>query len=147
MNLSSTSERMAEAMQRARSHWRRQLVRETREMQPLPQPPAHFTVAISREAGTNAAELAQLLAERWRWPYYDHDLVEYIAQESRVRHELVESLDEKPISLFRECAEAFFNIQKISAGQYLHRLVETLTSLAAHGECVIVGRGDRKSVV
>src|SRR5262249_61243820 len=54
---------------------------------------------------------------------------------------LLESVDERRTSWIEECLEAFGEIPAVSASAYARYLTETVLSLAAHGECVIVGRG------
>src|SRR5262249_61644031 len=43
-----------------------------------------------------------------------------------------------------ECLESFTSQPGISQNAYVRQLVQTLHSLAAHGKCVIVGRGAAK---
>ncbi len=141
MNQTSSSERLGESMKRARFHWKQKLLDETRNMAPLPAAPPAFTIAISRESGAGGTEIARKIGKRLEWTVYDHELVEHIAQEKGVRAELIDSLDERSSSWFRECTESILHVRPLSAAEYLHRLIETLTSLAAHGNCIIVGRG------
>jgi cytidylate kinase len=58
-----------------------------------------------------------------------------------VRAELLESVDEQRVSWLRECVEDFAGVPGVRASAYVHHLVETLLALAAHGACVILGRG------
>jgi cytidylate kinase len=67
--------------------------------------------------------------------------VQRIAQEMNLRTSLLESVDERRVSWLQECVEAFASVPSVSGSAYVRHLTETLLSLAAHGECVIVGRG------
>lgn len=58
-----------------------------------------------------------------------------------LRTKLLESVDEKHAGWLQECMQRFTSMPAVSAGSYVRRLVELLLALAAHGECVIVGRG------
>jgi cytidylate kinase len=78
---------------------------------------------------------------RLGWTVYDHELLQRIAQEMKLRVSLLESVDEKRVSWLRECVEAFASVPSVSGSAYVRHLTETLLSLATHGECVIVGRG------
>ena len=82
---------------------------------------------------------------RLGWPVYDHELLERIAREMGLRVRLLESVDERRQSWLRECIEAFASApvegRYVSEGAFVRHLVETVLSLGAHGECVIVGRG------
>lgn len=103
--------------------------------------PPEVTIAITREAGARGAEVAQALGLRLSWPVYDKELLQRIAEEMGLRASLLESVDEKRGSWLRECMEAFFSVPSVNVDAYARHLVETLLSLAAHGACVVVGRG------
>jgi cytidylate kinase len=72
---------------------------------------------------------------------YDRELVQQVAADMGVRTSLLESLDEKHRSWLVECMEGFTSTPAVSESAYARRLLETLLSLSAHGECVLVGRG------
>jgi cytidylate kinase len=133
---------MGEAMARARRHWHRELKghSETAPAPAAPPSPA-FTVAISREAGTSCSAIARQLGERLGWPVYDRELVQRIAQDLGLKASLLESVDEKRMSWLRGFLDSFAAKQAVSEGAYTYQLVKVLLSLAAHGNCVIVGRG------
>jgi cytidylate kinase len=103
--------------------------------------PRPFIIAISREAGANGSAIAHLLGERLDWPVYDYELVERIAGEMGLRSQLLESVDEKRMSWLQECAESFSSGKSVTENAYVRHVVETLLTLALHGECIIVGRG------
>src|SRR5262249_21143810 len=137
----TSSERMADAMRLARHHW--QALRKTEAgdtAEPAVSPP-HFTIALSREAGAGGALVARAVGERLRWPVYDRELLERVAAEMGQRTDLLESLDEKRHGWLVECLEAFASAPAVSEGAFVRHLLEALLSLAAHGDCVIVGRG------
>jgi cytidylate kinase len=141
MNQKASSERMAEAMARARRLWHaRPRAEPAARPPPIPVPPA-WTIALSREAGANGPLVAHAVGERLGWMVYDRELLERIAGEMGVRASLLESVDERQRDWLRECLQGFSSSAAVSASAYVRYLVETLLSLAAHGECVIVGRG------
>jgi cytidylate kinase len=138
MNHKHSSERLAEAMERARRHWRSQHRAESESLAPA-RPP--WTIAISREAGANGAVVARAVGARLSWPVYDHELIERISSEMGVRADLLESVDEKQRGWLKEDLDRFFTGAAVRQSDYVRHLVETLLSLAAHGICIIVGRG------
>jgi cytidylate kinase len=141
MDYTSSSEQMGEAMERARRHWQAGLKAEAAIGMPVSRSPVAVTVAISREAGSNGALIAAQLGERLNWPVYDRKLLERISEEMGLRASLLASVDEKRVSWVRECLGSFSSAPAVSSSAYVHRLIEIVFSLAAHGECVIVGRG------
>jgi cytidylate kinase len=137
----TSSERMAEVVATARRRWQTQqrMVEPTAALAPPPR--RDFTIAISREAGANGSAVGRLLGERLGWPVYDYELVEHIAGEMGLRSKLLESLDEKRMSWLEECVRSFSSGHSVTESAYVHHLVQTLLTLALHGECIIVGRG------
>jgi cytidylate kinase len=137
MDQKSTSERLAQALERARHHWQREKVPEVPAAPPVPP----FTIALSREAGTNGSEIARAVGKKLNWPVYDREVLEQIAGEMGLRVNLLESVEQKRESWFQECLQALSSSPSFNERTYARHLVQTLLSLAAHGECVIVGRG------
>jgi cytidylate kinase len=137
-----SSVRLAEAMQRALNEWKRRRVPPVVLGSPTtPVTPPPFTIALNCEAGANGPAVARAVGDRLGWHVYDHELVEWIARDMKVRAELLESVDQKRMSWLKEWALAFFSGQGVSEIAYVLHLKQTLLALAAHGECVIVGRG------
>ncbi len=139
MDRKSSSERLAEAMARTRRHWQER-AREAAEPSWMPPCPA-FTIALSREAGAGGQEVAREVGAQLNWPIYDRELVELLAREMGVQRSLLESVDERRKGWLQECLEALSTAPTVSEDAYARRLARVLLALAAHGECVIVGRG------
>jgi cytidylate kinase len=95
---------------------------------------------MSREPGAGGTTIARVVAERLGWPVYDSELIQRIAEDLGVHTSLLQSVDEKRVNWLQECLNAWTS-SAVSDFAYRQRLLETLLSLASHGECVIVGRG------
>jgi cytidylate kinase len=80
-------------------------------------------------------------SEKLGWPVYDRELLQHIADETGLRTSLFKDVDEKRKGWLQGCLEQIFAVPAVSDTKYFRHLTETLLSLAAHGECVIVGRG------
>jgi cytidylate kinase len=141
MDHSSSSERLVEALGRVLQHWETRPKAEAGRLGGSRRSSRPFTIALSREAGARGTATAREVGARLAWLVYDHELLERIAQEMKLRSSLLASVDEKRVSWLQECVEAFASVAAVSGAAYVRRLSETLLSLAAHGECVIVGRG------
>lgn len=100
-----------------------------------------LTIAISRQHGARGSEIARELGGQLDWHVYDRDLVDEITSDTELQSTLAETLDEKHKSWIVECLEAFAGTLTLSDAAYVHRLVGVLLSLAAKGQCIIVGRG------
>jgi cytidylate kinase len=137
----SMPERVSEALVRAYTHWER-----GRESGAKPAGRAGFqarafTVALSREAGARGNTVARAVGEQLGWVVYDHELLELIAQEMKVRVNLLDSVDERHVSWLEEQVEAFSSVPYVSENAFFRHLVQTILSLGLHGECLILGRG------
>lgn len=140
MNQRFSSDRMAEAMTRARRHWQTRHQTASAELHLAPPPPP-LTIAISRDAGANGSAIATEIGERLGWPVYDRELIHRIASEMGLRTDLLESVDEKHRGRWKEFINTLSVMPNSKLGSYNRHLVEILLSLAAHGNCIIVGRG------
>src|SRR5690606_25172762 len=131
----STPERVSEALLRVFS-----LRERNRQRRPGYQAP-DFTIAISRETGAGGSSVARLVGEKLGWAVYDHELLERLAEEMKVRVSLLESVDERHIAWLEEQVEAFSRVPYVSENAYVHHLIQVVLTLGLHGQCVIVGRG------
>jgi cytidylate kinase len=133
-----SSDHLTEALARAHQHWQQRPGDNPGSDKPMP---AAWSIAFSRESGTYGAAVAREVANRLGWPVYDRELLQRIAEDLNVHQALIESVDETHKSWLSECVSGLFAIPNVNETTYFRRLVETVLSLAAHGNCVIVGRG------
>lgn len=127
------------ALERAYQHWRE---RGALLKLPIPKSTAPpLTIAFSRELGAGGSAIAHAIAERIGWPLYDRELVDQISEDTGIRSQLLERLDEKCPSWLAECLDGFSEERNISGAGYAIRLRKILLALYYHGNCVILGRG------
>jgi cytidylate kinase len=120
----------------------RDLLRKRRAAEGFPESvPPPFTVALSRDAGAGGTEVARAVGERLGWPVYDRELLQRVAEGMGLRPEVLEKVDERHKGWLQRCLEYFVASPPVAGDAYACRLAEALLSLAARGECVIVGRG------
>jgi cytidylate kinase len=137
MNPNPTSvARLTDAMAHAQKHWR-----ERGKEKPAHGTAAGPTVALTREAGVPGTTIANAIGQRLGWPVYDHELLERISQETGWRISLLESIDQKRRGWLLESMEQFAAVPSVSESAYVRHVIETILSLGAHGECIIVERG------
>ncbi len=101
----------------------------------------HFTIAVSREIGTPAREVAWQVGERLGWPVYDREVPARIAQALRLPVAVVEGIDERRQGWLLECLESFSSRCDLSESRYFRHLISVIRSLGEQGRCLIVGRG------
>jgi cytidylate kinase len=138
----TTSERLAEAIERTRRQWHARHKAQAGDG-PAAQPaPPGFTIALSREAGANGSLVARAVGEQLGWAVYDRELLQRVAEEMGLLASLVEGADEKTKNWLAKYLQTLSRTAPVVSGiGYARHLAETLLSLAAHGECVVVGRG------
>ena len=137
MSFDHLSERLSEAVVRAAGHHDALHLHDE-----LPaDSPRHFSIAISREAGTRGPAVGRAVGNLLGWQVYDQELLQLVARDLNVRVKMLEAIDERHVSWLLECLEALAAVPKVSEGRYVPRLIEVLLSLGARGRCVIVGRG------
>ncbi len=98
-------------------------------------------ITLSRDFGGRGNELAARLAELTGWKVYDREIVDYIAQNARVRRAIVESFDEKTRRELDIMFSALLNAMTFSRETYLKYLIKTVLSIGAHGGAIFLGRG------
>ena len=126
-------QRSTEALARAQSHWRKRGDLSAKQ--------TGWSIALTRAAGVPGTSIAHAVGDRLGWPVYDHELVEKIAGEMGLRVSLLDSVDEHRRSWLQECAEQFMAVPTVSDTTYVRHLIETILSLGAHGDCILVERG------
>lgn len=126
--------RIDEIVQRQFRSWERS--RRSRGAEP-PKP----CVALSRLPGAGAAELGQRLAERLGYAFFGIEIVDHIARETGLRHELVRGLDEHVRSAIDRYVGDAFRAERFTESDYLAHVVRTVASLGERGAAVILGRG------
>jgi cytidylate kinase len=138
MTVNSFLHRHAEALEHVLGY---RTERGTRDVEPSDDRLDRFTIALSREVGTPEQEVAREVGERLGWPVYNREVPARIAEELHMPLATVADIDERRQSWLLECLESFGSRCELSEGRYFRHLVSVIRSLAAHGRCVIVGRG------
>jgi cytidylate kinase len=98
-------------------------------------------VAISREAGAGAIEIAELVSSRTGWNILDRELINHLADDNHWSRIAIEWVDERGTSWFHESFGKWLDPDLVSQSEYVSRLTH-MALLAAHNESMIfVGRG------
>jgi len=100
-----------------------------------------MNVALSRTHGAGGDSVAEALGQLIQWPVYDRQLVDFIAENARVRDRVVATLDEKKQSEMENWVQTLFDRSALATDKYLKHLLKVLTSIFSHGQAIVVGRG------
>ncbi len=101
----------------------------------------HPYVAISREAGAGGVEVARDVGGALGWHVLDREILDAIAEESRLDANMVALLDETSLSWFSESVLNLVHSRLIGQNTYVERLVKLLLVSLAREPAVVVGRG------
>jgi len=111
------------------------------ESHPVKKESLPVSIAISRQAGSRGAEIADTVGTRLGWPVYDQKLLARIAEETGLNERLLEQLDERCANWLTELLGGFSARPSPTEGTYMKHLLQLLVSVGQIGHCVIVGRG------
>jgi hypothetical protein len=96
---------------------------------------------ISRECAGGGSQLARAAGEQLGWSVFDGELVDEIARLSHERQRLIESVDERFVSVWEHSWQDVLLKTGAMDVKYLHGLRQVVLSLGHHGSVIIVGRG------
>ena len=98
-------------------------------------------LTISQSIGSNGAELGRAIARRLGWQFYDKEIVNYIANNTHVRKNIVELFDEKTRSEMDTLIATILDKNAINKEIYFKQLTKAMITVGQHGNAVIIGRG------
>ena len=99
------------------------------------------TVALSRQPGSAAAELGQVVADRLGFGFFGIEIVDLIARETGTQRELVAGLDEHVRSAIERYVVDATKGRTYDESAYHQQLMRTVATLGERGLSVILGRG------
>lgn len=101
-------------------------------------------ITVSREFGSGGRELGKRLSDCLGWPYYDRAIISAVARRNALDEGYVEDALEQghfrgvPLTIGRTFA--YLPSMPHDSRQLLQEQRRVLRALAAHGDCIIVGR-------
>ncbi len=101
-------------------------------------------ITISREFGSGGRELGKRIADNMGIAYFDREIITAVAERSELDESYVEAVLDR--GLFRDIPVTFgHSISNMSSFNHTtHRIIseqqKIITEMAAHNDCVIVGR-------
>lgn len=98
-------------------------------------------ITVARDPGSGGKPIAQAVAKRLKFKFYDDALIEEIAKSVKKRKKVIEEVDEKARGLIQELVHQLLNPEYISETAYINHLIKVTLGLAHQGKAVFVGRG------
>ncbi len=111
----------------------------------LPRPvaavPAGVSVAVSREAGARGGSISRRVGRKLGWQVFDQEVLEYLAQEGRVRQDLLSGPEGAAAPWVEEQLGHLRREEEQGGPAGVYNLARVVLSLAAQGQAVFIGRG------
>jgi cytidylate kinase len=104
-------------------------------------PAAITLVTVSREPGSGGKLIAKGVAERLGFDLFHQEMIHEMALSAKVSARVLESLDEKGLSMLDDWVSAVVNQQHLWPDEYLQHLLKVVSTIGRHGNAVLVGRG------
>jgi len=98
-------------------------------------------ITISREPGSGGRIVATTLAEKLGLDLFHQEIINEMAESAQVSSRILETLDEKGLSVLDEWITSLVNNRHLWPDQYLRHLMKVIGTIGKHGSAVIVGRG------
>ena len=98
-------------------------------------------ITVSREPGSGGRLVAKGVAERLGFDLFHQEVIHEMAKSAQVSNRLVETLDEKGISMIEDWISAAISERHLWPDEYLKHLLNVIGAIAGHGRAVLVGRG------
>lgn len=101
-------------------------------------------ITISREFASGGRELGKRLADALGIPCYDQQIIDMVAEKTKLNKDYVASVSEKDIQLFYPTTISHgFSMPSyaiIQSAEIAHAQQELIKTLASQGDCIIIGR-------
>lgn len=98
-------------------------------------------VTVSRDPGSGGKLVAQGIAEKLNFDLFHQEFIHEMAQSAKVNARVLESLDEKNISMLEDWISVVVDKRHLWPDEYLQHLLKVIGTIGKHGNAVLVGRG------
>ena len=98
-------------------------------------------IAVSREPCSRSRLITRKISKSLKIRFYDKELVDMIAKESKKRRELIDALDEKTQDTIGNIINSFLGLESLPEYSYIKNLSRVVCGISACHPAVIVGRG------
>jgi cytidylate kinase len=85
--------------------------------------------------------VAKGVAEQLGFDLFHQEVIHEMAKSAQVSNRLVETLDEKGLSMIEDWISATISERHLWPDEYLKHLLKVIGAIAGHGQAVLVGRG------
>jgi len=104
-------------------------------------PVSEYSITISRQAGAGGSEIARLLAQKTKMDLMAGQIIQRVAESSKMSMKVVETLDEKAVTTMESWINSMFVSRHLWPSDYLKHLTRVMATIGQHGNAIVVGRG------
>ncbi len=98
-------------------------------------------ITISREPGSGGSEIARKLATDLSMDLMGGQIIQHVAESARMSRKVIESLDEKEVTMRDTLLNTLFRDRHLWPDEYLQHLTKVIATIGRYGNVIIVGRG------
>jgi len=98
-------------------------------------------ITVSREPGSGGRIVATRLADKLGIAIFHQEVINEMAKSADVSEKLVETLDERGLSILEDWISSLVNERHLWPDRYLQHLMKVVGTIGKHGRSVVVGRG------
>ncbi len=109
--------------------------------QMVKRPKLDVIVTISRLTGAGGSEIARRVAEEFHMDVIGGQIIQHVAESSKMSAKVVETLDEKAVTRIDSMINSMLVNRHLSPDVYFRHLTRVIATISEHGNTVIVGRG------
>jgi len=98
-------------------------------------------ITVSREPGSGGKLIAKGIAEKLGFDLFHQEVIHEMAESAQAKTMLLETLDEKGLSVLDDLVSAIVYERHLWPDEYLKHLMKVVGTIGKHGRAVVVGRG------
>ncbi len=98
-------------------------------------------ITVCREPGSGGRIVAKRIAEQLGLEFFDREIIQEMAENTHVTLRLLETLDEKGLTVLDDWIATLVFKRHLWPNQYLKSLMKVISTIGRHGRAVILGRG------
>ena len=98
-------------------------------------------ITVSREEGAGAEEVCLKLAEELKLEIFSGQVISRVAESANMSEKVVQSLDEKSVTMLDSWVASFFTARHLWPDVYLQHLIKVIRTAGQHGNAIFIGRG------
>jgi cytidylate kinase len=100
-----------------------------------------YVITLSSLAGAGGGSIGRILATDLNIRLLGSELIQQVAESAHVSDKVIQSLDQKSISVLDNVIRSFFETRHIGPTEYIRHLSMVIHTLAQHGNVILIGRG------